>query len=450
MAPIQTAPCCSACGSNAPGAPPRNLLPSFVLTALALAVALWASQRAAGRSGRWPSPWARFFRPIFSSTRTSSSSGSPASSSSASRSTPFRASWEPRRRPNRVLFTVLVGVGGGALLRAFGQPLAPWAAGRFLSLLSGAFELAGVFAFLAWALPVLAVRRSFGDPLSLHVLLGSLWAALAAVLSGAQSIFLAGHAESEIPGGLVEPFYAVALYGLVLSYVLGFASRMVPAFLGPPASHGEERAARRRAAGDGRPPPRGRVDPRLDAARLARLHARRDAVPRGGGLPVPRRGPDPRAVRQGSRSALAARAVRLSRPLCGDLRRGLDRRALRSLGSQVRVGRRAARLHDRVSHASRRRHEPARGPGVHGQGARCARARRASRSPSWAPRPSSARCRSPSRSAGAACRFTGSSGRPASSRRWACSSGRTSSSRRSGRGRRPPASTRPAGARTRA
>jgi uncharacterized protein involved in response to NO len=47
-------------------------------------------------------------------------------------------------------------------------------------------------------------------------------------------MFLAGHVESEIPGGLVEPFYAVALYGLVLSYVLGFASRMVPAFLGLP------------------------------------------------------------------------------------------------------------------------------------------------------------------------------------------------------------------------
>jgi hypothetical protein len=134
----------------------------------------------------------------------------------------------------RVLSTVLVGVGGGALLRAFGQPLAPWAAGRFLSLLSGALELAGVFAFLAWVLPVLAVRRSLSDPLSLHVLLGSVWAGLAAVLSGAQALFLAGHVESEIPGSLVEPFYAIALYGLVLSFVLGFASRMVPAFLGLP------------------------------------------------------------------------------------------------------------------------------------------------------------------------------------------------------------------------
>ncbi|MGZ6971415.1 MAG: NnrS family protein, partial [Thermoanaerobaculia bacterium] len=72
------------------------------------------------------------------------------------------------------------------------------------------------------------------DPLSLHVFLGTVWAVLAAVLSGAQSLFLAGHAESEIPGSLVEPFYAVALYGLVLSFVFGFASRMVPAFLGLP------------------------------------------------------------------------------------------------------------------------------------------------------------------------------------------------------------------------
>lgn len=233
MAPPQTAPCCSACGSNAPVAPPRNLLPSFVLTALALAVTLgvstggWAIWQMAFATGTvLPSHlqlhahvqllgFAGVF--IFGV---------------ALHALPRILGAEPPS--NRVLFTVLVGVGGGALLRAFGQPLAPWAAGRFLSLLSGALELAGVFAFLTWALPILTIRRSFGDPLSLHVLLGSVWAALAAVLSGAQSLFLAGHAESQIPGGLVEPFYAIALYGLVLSFVLGFASRMVPAFLSLP------------------------------------------------------------------------------------------------------------------------------------------------------------------------------------------------------------------------
>src|SRR5450759_3531833 len=43
MAQTQTAPCCNACGSDAPPAPPRNLLPSFVLTALALTVTLGVS-----------------------------------------------------------------------------------------------------------------------------------------------------------------------------------------------------------------------------------------------------------------------------------------------------------------------------------------------------------------------------------------------------------------------
>lgn len=233
MASIQTAPCCSACGSNAPATAPRNFLPSFVFTALVLAVTLGVS------TGGW-AIWQMAFAV---GTVLPSHLQLHAHVQLLGFAALFILGVALHALPrilgaappsNRVLFAVLVGVGGGTLLRAFGQPLAFWGAGRFLSLLSGAFELAGVFAFLAWALPVLAVRRSFRDPLSLHVLLGSLWAALAAVLSGAQSIFLAGHATSELPGGLVEPFYAVALYGLVLSFVFGFASRMVPAFLGLP------------------------------------------------------------------------------------------------------------------------------------------------------------------------------------------------------------------------
>jgi hypothetical protein len=233
MAPIQTAPCCNACGSTAPDAPPRNFLPSFVLTALALAVTLGVS------TGGW-AIWQMAFATgtvlpshlqLHAHVQLLGFAGLFILGVALHALPRILGAVPPSKR---VLLTVLVGVGGGALLRAFGQPLAPWAAGRLLSLLSGAFELAGVFAFLAWALPVLAVRRSLSDPLSLHVLIGSFWAALAAGLSGAQSIFLAGHAESEIPGGLVEPLYAIALYGLVLSYVLGFGSRMVPAFLGLP------------------------------------------------------------------------------------------------------------------------------------------------------------------------------------------------------------------------
>jgi len=233
MAPIQTAPCCSACGSNATAAPSRNLLPSFVLTALMLAVTLGVS------TGGW-AIWQMAFAvgtvlpshlQLHAHVQLLGFAGLFIFGVALHALPRVLGAAPPSRR---VLFAVLVGVGGGALLRAFGQPLAPWPAGRFLSLLSGAFELAGVLTFLGWALPVLAVRRPFGDPLSLHVLLGSLWAALAAALSGAQSVFLAGHAESEIPGALVEPFYAVALYGLVLSFVFGFASRMVPAFLSLP------------------------------------------------------------------------------------------------------------------------------------------------------------------------------------------------------------------------
>src|SRR5450830_993529 len=207
MAQIQTAPCCNACGSDAPPAPPRNLLPSFVFTALTLAITLGVS------TGGW-AIWQMAF--------------------AIGTVLPSHLQLHAHIQLLGFAGVFILGVGGGALLRAFGQPLAPWAAGRFLSLLSGALELAGVLAFAAWALPILAVRRSFGDPLSLHVLLGTVWAALAAVLSGTQSLFLAGHAEPQIPGGLVEPFYAIALYGFVLSYVLGFASRMVPAFLSLP------------------------------------------------------------------------------------------------------------------------------------------------------------------------------------------------------------------------
>src|SRR5450759_5973686 len=230
MAQTQTAPCCNACGSDAPPAPPLSLLPSFVLSALTLAITLGVS------TGGW-AIWQMAFATgtvlpshlqLHAHIQLLGFAGVFILGVALHALPRILGAVPPSRR---VLFTVLVGVGGGALLRAFGQPLAPWAAGRFLSLLSGALELAGVLAFAAWALPILAVRRSFGDPLSLHVLLGSVWAALAAVLSGAQSLFLAGHAESQIPGGLVEPFYAIALYGFVLSYVLGFASRMVPAFL---------------------------------------------------------------------------------------------------------------------------------------------------------------------------------------------------------------------------
>jgi hypothetical protein len=233
MAHTQTAPCCSTCAPGVSVAPPRNLFPFFVFSALALAVTLgvstggWAIWRMAFATGTVLQSHLQLHAHVqilgFAGLLIFGV---------ALHALP-RILGAPRPS-NLVLFTVLLGIGGGALLRALGQPLAPWAAGRLLSLLSGALELAGVFAFAAWAVPVLATRHAFHDPFSLHVLLGTVWAALAAVLSAAQSSFLASHLDSEIPGSLVEPFYAIALYGLVLSFVFGFASRMVPMFLGLP------------------------------------------------------------------------------------------------------------------------------------------------------------------------------------------------------------------------
>lgn len=233
MAPSQPSSCCSACAPGASPAPPRTLFPTFVFTALTLAVTLgvstggWAIWRMAFATGTVLASHLQLHAHV----QLFGFAGLLILGVALHALPRILGVASPSRR---VVFTVLLGVGGGALLRAIGQPLAPWATGRLLSLVSGALELAGVFAFAGWVLPVLALRRTSSDPLSLHVFLGTVWAMLAAVLSGMQSLFLAGHSESEIPGSLVEPFYAVALYGLVLSFVFGFASRMVPAFLGVP------------------------------------------------------------------------------------------------------------------------------------------------------------------------------------------------------------------------
>ena len=232
MAHSPTAPCCSACApGNSPA--PRNLFPSFVFTALTLAVTLgvsmggWAIWRMAFATGTvLPS-----HLQVHAHVQLIGFAGLFILGVALQAIPRIFGAAPPSRA---VLLAVLIGVGGGALLRAIGQPLAPWAIGRLLSLLSGALELAGVFAFAGWAFPVLTRRGATADPLSLHILLGTVWAVAATGLSAAQAAFLAGHVESEIPAALLEPFYAIAAYGFVLSWVFGFASRMVPAFLGLP------------------------------------------------------------------------------------------------------------------------------------------------------------------------------------------------------------------------
>ena len=323
MAPIQTAPAAAPAGRTPRTRPPRNLLPFFVLTALALAVTLGVS------TGGW-AIWQMAFAigtvlpshlQLHAHVQLLGFAGLFILGVALHALPRILGAAPPSRR---VLFTVLVGVGGGALLRAFGQPLAPWAAGRFLSLLSGVSSSRessrssrGRCPSSPYAAPS-ATRSRFTS---------------SSDLSGPRSPPCSGRAGDlpRGPRGVRDSGRSRRAFlrgrALRLRSLVRVRLRLAdgPGIPGPPASHGEERPACRRASGDGRPPPFGRVDSRVDAARLARLHARRDAVPRGSGSPLPRRGPDPRAVRQGSRSALPSRAVRLPRSLCGDLRRGLHR-----------------------------------------------------------------------------------------------------------------------------
>ena len=135
MAHSQTTPCCSACApGNSPA--PRNLFPSFVFTAAALAVTLgvsmggWAIWRMAFATGTvLPS-----HLQVHAHVQLMGFAGL-FILGVAFQALPRIFGVAPPSR--QVLLAVLFGVGGGALLRAIGQPLAPWAIGRLLSLFSG-------------------------------------------------------------------------------------------------------------------------------------------------------------------------------------------------------------------------------------------------------------------------------------------------------------------------
>jgi hypothetical protein len=116
---------------------------------------------------------------------------------------------------------VLAALGGGVFLRAMGQPVAPWAAGRLVCLVAGALEAAGIYLFAAWALPALLRSGPFRTPRVLHAFFAALFLAAAGIVAAAQALRLAGHAEAELPATFVEPFYAIGLYGFALSF--GFA-----------------------------------------------------------------------------------------------------------------------------------------------------------------------------------------------------------------------------------
>jgi hypothetical protein len=125
---------------------------------------------------------------------------------------------------------------GGVVLRNLGQPLGMYAGGRLVSLLSGAMELASGLLFVRFVVALLARAREGKydrrDPLLRFVRAGTLVFLVAMVLDAAQSIWLAGHADTALPAALTEPFTFAVLYGFLLAWIYGFGHRVVSLFLG--------------------------------------------------------------------------------------------------------------------------------------------------------------------------------------------------------------------------
>jgi hypothetical protein len=124
----------------------------------------------------------------------------------------------------------------GVLLRNAGQPLGFSAAGRILSFLSAALEVASVLLFARFVLGLLA-RAQEGkydrkDPILRFVRVGTFFLIVSIAFVAAQGIWLVGHIETATPVALTEPFYFAALYGFLLAWIYGFGNRVVSLFLG--------------------------------------------------------------------------------------------------------------------------------------------------------------------------------------------------------------------------
>jgi iron-sulfur cluster repair protein YtfE (RIC family) len=124
----------------------------------------------------------------------------------------------------------------GVILRNVGQPLGFYPAGRMLSLLSAAMQLASGLLF-AWFVFGLLARLREGkydgtDPIVRFVRAGTVYFVAALLFVGAQGFWLAGHPDAALPFSLTEPFYLSALYGFLLAWIYGFGNRVVSLFLG--------------------------------------------------------------------------------------------------------------------------------------------------------------------------------------------------------------------------
>lgn len=141
-----------------------------------------------------------------------------------------------RPASDRLQRVVLWSMLGGVLARNIGQPFAGYGFGRALSLLSGPLEATSGTLFALFVLFALSTAKDAG-PIVPFLRLGTISLLAALALSVVQGSWIAGHLDATLPGSLTEPFYVLSLFGFVLSWVFGFASRMVPAFLGTGPAH---------------------------------------------------------------------------------------------------------------------------------------------------------------------------------------------------------------------
>jgi NnrS protein len=125
---------------------------------------------------------------------------------------------------------------GGVILRNVGQPLQFYAAGRVLSFVSAAMELAAGLLFARFVFALLEEMRvgkyDRSDPILRFVRIGTVFFVGALALVGAQGVWLAGNRDTSLPSALTEPFYFLALYGFLLAWIYGFGNRVVSLFLG--------------------------------------------------------------------------------------------------------------------------------------------------------------------------------------------------------------------------
>lgn len=123
----------------------------------------------------------------------------------------------------------------GVVLRNLAQPFVFFGFGRGFALLSGLLSASGGALFAAYVLPAVAAapREPDGrrDPLPLFVGLGTVAFLAALGVNVLQGAWLAANGDASLPASLNEPFYVLSLFGFLLGFIFGFASRMVPVFL---------------------------------------------------------------------------------------------------------------------------------------------------------------------------------------------------------------------------